>query len=739
MSFGAYLEGLVLLVVCVGALAVGGHALRRRVAPQLRGSIGAIADVVCVLGLLTLTLQAVGVIGVLDRPGVVIGCLLVGAAARAVGARGGGTGPATDAGATPTDAGTPATDTSAAVAGAGATVADTGRTAVAAVAIAGVAVVAAAWLGWTIFAYRNGMETVDTLWYHMPFAARFVQLHNIRHLHYVDGDSITAFYPANSELVHAFGLVLFANDVLSPALNLCWGALALCCAWAIGRPWRREPHCLLACLPVLATPGLVSTQPGGALTDIVTIALLLASVAVIVNGTSGRQLHTGPLAVAAVAAGLALGTKYTMIVPAIALGAGAVLVLSRGRRARHAAIWAGGLILLGGYWYLRNAIAVGNPLPSLAHLGPISLPSPHSERSYTVWEYLTDGAIWRQIFIPGLRQSLGLAWWALIAGAVGGGLLAAIDGREPARALLGAIALVSGFVFLVTPQLLGLPGDPIFFSVNVRYLAPALSLGLTLVPLARVLRGPRATAAWAAAATVALVFTALDPGVWRSGIAVKPLSPPLHGGSALAGAVAALVILAVGEWWLLHGRARRGRRSALRLPWEPLGRRWIAAERAATAAAATVALAVVFGGWAVADRYAHDRYRDSPPLPAVFAWAQHQHHARIGLVGLNSQYPLTGARSANYVQYVGVPEPHGGFTRAATCRAWRTAVDAGRYGWLLVTPDAFTSVDRQPALRWTQSSRNAQLTIRQYTDGVEVGALFRITGRLDPNSCPATA
>ena len=57
-------------------------------------------------------------------------------------------------------------------------------------------VVAAAWLGWTIFAYRHGMETIDTLWYHLPFAARFVQDHNIRHLQYFDGDAITVFYPA---------------------------------------------------------------------------------------------------------------------------------------------------------------------------------------------------------------------------------------------------------------------------------------------------------------------------------------------------------------------------------------------------------------------------------------------------------------------------------------------------------------------------------------------------------------
>src|SRR5205085_3461046 len=42
-------------------------------------------------------------------------------------------------------------------------------------------------------------ETVDTLWYHLPQAARFVQTGSILHLHYFDNDPVTAFYPSRSE------------------------------------------------------------------------------------------------------------------------------------------------------------------------------------------------------------------------------------------------------------------------------------------------------------------------------------------------------------------------------------------------------------------------------------------------------------------------------------------------------------------------------------------------------------
>lgn len=717
MSFGRYLAGVALLLVCLGALTLGARRLRRWIAPSYEGVVGRIADGVMLLALLTLTVELVGVIGVLELPGVVVGCLIVGALAWVVGTRY-REAPRGDAPATrPARVGDRPTAPH--------------RRIVTAVAIAGVAVVAAAWLGWTIFAYRHGMETIDTLWYHMPFAARFIQNHNIRHLQYFDGDAITVFYPANSELLHAFGIVVFGNDLLSPVIDLCWGAFALCCAWAIGRPWGREPHCLLACLPVLLTPGLVDTQPGGAYDDIVCIALLLAAVALIVNGRAddagGRRLPLGATAMAAIPAGIALGTKYTMIVPAIALGLGLVAFLGAGQRRRHAATWAGGLILLGGYWYLRDGIAIGNPLPSLSHVGPLSLPSPHTARSYTVWEYLANGSIWRGIFVPGLRQSLGLAWWAVIAGAFAGALLTVVNRRRPQLALIGGVTLLSGFAFLVTPQLLGVPGVPFFFSVNVRYCAAPLILGLILLPLTRPLRHPSVTLIWMVASALMLLFTALDPGVWRSGFPVKPFAAALHGGPALAGAALGAVILIAGEAWLWRGAELTTRLRAAVAD---------STARAATAAVGAAAVLAVLTGWVVGDAYAHDRYRAAPPLPVIYAWAQRVHHTRIGVFGLPLQYPLTGSTASNRVQYIGVARPHGGFAPAPTCRQWRTAVNRGRYDFVVVASPTLTSVALMPELRWTQTSRNARAIRRQYKGATEIGGLFRINGPLDRAGCP---
>ena len=727
MSAGRYLEGVVLGLLCVGALGLGAHRLRLRLAPSYEGPVAWIADAAAFLALLTLVLEAVGVIGVLDRAGVVVGCVLVGGLAWAVGAGwlarstnrervGFATGSVGQDGFARSDRAGPDRT------------ARSHRRLFLSVAIAATSAVAAVWIGWTVFAYRHGMETIDTMWYHLPAAARFVQLGNIRHLQYFDGGAITVFYPANSELLHAFGMVLFGNDLVSPAINLVWAAAALLCAWTIGRPWGREPHCLLACLPVLATPGLVDTQPGGAYNDIVCLALLLASIALILNARPppGEGLLDLPTsAFAAIPAGFALGSKYTMIVPVLGLGLGCVLIAGRGRRIRHAGVWAGTLILLGGYWYLRNAVAVGNPLPQIAHLGPLSLPAPRTDRTYTVWQYLTNGSVWRQWYIPGLRESLGLAWWALIVGSIAGAVAATVQ-RDPRLRVAGGVTLLAGFMFLVTPQLLGLPGAPFFFVDNVRYCAVPLAAGLILLPLSRPLRGARASLGWLAFTVLALVFTLLDPGVWRSGFPVKPFVPALHGGPAVAGAAIAAAMLILGEVWLW-------KRPALRV--------WAAGVRhrgrIVAAGFATVAGAAVLGGLAVGNVYARDRYRNSPPLPAAFAWAQHIHHARIGIIGLPNQYPLTGSNLTNWVQFLGVPQPHRGYAEPATCGQWRTAVNHGRYRFVVVTAPFITSVYKQPELRWTQTSPNAHAILRDYYAGVELAVVFRITGPLPTAGCPA--
>ena len=81
----------------------------------------------------------------------------------------------------------------------------------------------------------------------------------------------------------------------------------------------------------------------------------------------------------------------------------------------------------GGYWYLRNLIVAGNPLPQVDELGPISLPHPErlqeGRPDFSILHYATDTGVWRDYFAPGLHQAFGALWPLVIAAAVAGGLL----------------------------------------------------------------------------------------------------------------------------------------------------------------------------------------------------------------------------------------------------------------------------------------------------------------------------
>jgi hypothetical protein len=347
-----------------------------------------------------------------------------------------------------------------------------------------------------------------------------------------------------------------------------------------------------------------------------------------------------------------------------------------------------------------------------------------------VAQYLTQSHVWTGFFVPGLRRALGPAWWAIIALSAAGALGAVLDRHDRSLRLLGAVTLLSGIAFLVTPQFLGLPGAPIYFVYNVRYAAAPLALGLALIPLQTpVWRAPRLRW-WPAVAVGLLVATELDPGVWPTGLGLKAFASPIHGAPALVGAVCAAVLLVLAlcssrwGWFGLAARACSG--------WSVQGR--------AVALAGSLSIAVA-AGWGVATTYAHGRYRATPPLPAIYGWARGVQHARIGIVGIVQQYPLYGSTDSNYVQYLGAPGPNRGYAPILDCRAWRETIDRGHYGWLVLAPPGFPIASGlPPELRWTVPTRAATVMLRERAEGLGAGGtavLVRISGVLDPRTCPA--
>src|SRR3954454_7194482 len=272
---------------------------------------------------------------------------------------------------------------------------------------------------------------------------------------------------------------------------------------------------------------------------------------------TGREIETAALLVAGVAAGFAAGVKLSFLAPVAALTVGAIVIAPRLSRLRTTLAFGSPLLAAGGYWYVRNLVAVGNPIPYIGSVGPISLPAPTRDfqlrPDYAVVHYWNDTGVWEHWFAPGLHESFGTLWPATLVGMLAVAVYAIWRGAEPVLRMLGVFVIVTAVAYVFTPlTAAGEQGEPISFVWNVRYLAPAVAVGLAILPC---LPAARATARrrWAALAalTVVLAFTIGSLVQWHQG----------HVKGAVAAAV--LVVLGTGaiafahrRGWLTGGRAR---------------------------------------------------------------------------------------------------------------------------------------------------------------------------------------
>ena len=129
-------------------------------------------------------------------------------------------------------------------------------------------------------------------------------------------------------------------------------------------------------------------------------------------------------------------------------------------------------------------------------MGPISLPHPEhlqeGRPDFNIAHYATDTSVWHHYFAPGLHEAFGALWPLVIAGAVAGALLTLFRSRDSVLRWMGAVALLGLLAYLFTPlSAAGADGAPVGFSINIRYVIPALLLGLVLPPTA-----PRRLQGW---------------------------------------------------------------------------------------------------------------------------------------------------------------------------------------------------------------------------------------------------
>jgi len=489
LGVGAYLLGVLDILLLGGFAWVGGAALRRWLLPRFAGAPALLATSVLTLTLLIWPAELLGSFGVLDPVPylvlvAVVGLLLWRFAPRSP-ERG-------------------ESDLTQQVEVRLPSLRRDGRAWVTPVALLVAAIAVIQFAAGVKTRLSTGMTGFDSTWYHGPFAAGFFQSGNTWDLHFIAPQFLAWFYPANGEIFHAVGMLAFSRDILSPLLNLGWFVGCLIACWCIGRPYRVAPWSLALGAIALSVPALAD-QAGEARNDIVGIFFLLAGVAIALNAwgreegaekkLSGEEggAGVGPYLVVGLAAGLAAGTKLNFLLPAAMLVVGFAVIATRGQKAR--ALGAGALAAFasGGYWYLRNLIHTGNPLPWIHHLGPINLPAPEQalggREAHSVLRYLTDSSVWSDWFLPGLHGGLWILWPLLLL-AAGAGLVLCLARGTPTQRVVALVGLASALAWLIAPTSASGPdGMPRGFESGLRYLAPALVLCLALLPtvLGRVL------------------------------------------------------------------------------------------------------------------------------------------------------------------------------------------------------------------------------------------------------------
>jgi hypothetical protein len=713
MSALAFYTGILQLAVVAGSLAFTAVLLRQHLLPDWKGPPGRLVEAVVAIALLVFSSQLLGVVGLMQGWAILAFSLLCAALSWWVLMR-----PASDLAADGSWTSRVAERSSPPAPPA----APHGWWLALLVAF----VTVAQWAAFTSYSLDFGVLNFDSVWYHLPFSAEMFQTGSTITFLKTETVFTNWFYPQNSELIHAVSMALTGRDFVSVFLNMGWLALALLASWCIGRPYGRPHLTLIAAAVLLTTHSLVAREPGTAKNDIVVIALILSAMAIMFNRSadpadgSGRVAPGWAMASAGLAVGLAVGTKLTALAPAAMMTFAVLYASHRGTRLRASAVWFGSGLVGGGFWYLRNLITTGNPVPQVGSIGPIGLPAPEvlqqGRPDYTVLHYIGDLDIWREYFLPGLSSGFGVLWPLIFLLAVVG--LGMVWWRGPGRLTRthGFAALVAIAAYFVTPlSAAGPEGSPDAFAINLRFLVPALAMALVLIPLVSWFSRPRLQLALGLLLTFTFFVTGYDDAIWR------------ESGRLFGVAFALVTVFAPAMLWRWRDRFSGGGTRAIVM-----------------VSVAAVALGLLFAAWPLSRHYSDQRYAEfeaEAGLAEPYRWADGIQDARIGLAGTTAgfrQYGFFGNDLSNEVVYIGREAPHGGFDVIRDCAAFRRAVNRADVDYLVTSPFLNFNGDRAPIYSPEADWVAGDPAVERVTPAGEV-QVWRLSGPLDPGRCPADA
>jgi hypothetical protein len=282
----------------------------------------------------------------------------------------------------------------------------------------------------------------------------------------------------------------------------------------------------------------------------------------------------------------------------------------------------------------------------------------------------------------------------------------------------GAVALLAIGAYLVTPLgAAGPEGDPTGFAINLRFLVPALGLGIVIVPLSRWFDG-----GWPPVA-LGVLLVGLFIGTSASDPVIS--APGRRFGFALALLLVALPLVA----WL--ARERLSRRVGI---------------PALAAALGLAALVFVLFAWPLQKSYFDNRYKhfeQGTGLESAYRWANGISDARIALAGSTAgfkQFGFRGPDLTNEIVYIGREAPKGGFDAIGTCEEFAEAVNETAPDYLVTSPFLNFNGDEpiaSPEADWISGDPAVSREVEPAGTGDGVGpvTVWRVEGQLDPSLC----
>jgi hypothetical protein len=441
------------------------------------------------------------------------------------------------------------------------------------------------------------------------------------------------------------------------------------------------------------------------------------------------SVGAGPLFLAGLAAGLGVGTKITLLATLGALTIGLAVLAGRGRWIHAMSIWLGAMFLTGGFWYLRNLWHSLNPFPQIDKVAGFNLPGPdqpgfYPREPHSLVEYYNDPTVWKAYFFPILDDRLGPLWLPILIFAFGGLALGVFWARSSLLRLLAITGLFAGIAYGFTPLTAsGGIGQPTGFDANLRYVAPALIIGFTIVPL--IPRFRRNPWPWAMIAFFGLLIV---QGNLRPQLEWFPLQTSTSWRFGHYDQSLLLALLVVGVPAGLVYAARAGVRRSLLI--------------GATALALVVVVAL---GRSQQDVYLEDRYRanvapelgsgfrSTPEWTPLQIFAKESEDLRIGVVGRASafgQYFFYGDDLSNHVQYLGRELRRGTYRQIDRCDDLRRIINEGNYDYIVVTPRIRDEEDDPPENMWVGADLGVTEVVRSGP-----ARIYRVEGALDPSAC----